>query len=61
MTTKMVCVDASFIVRFLADVAPDSAYQQKWHQWETEGCTLVAPTLLTYEVCNAFHRAIVAG
>ncbi|MDZ7960315.1 MAG: type II toxin-antitoxin system VapC family toxin [Aulosira sp. DedQUE10] len=57
----MVCVDASFIVRFLADISPDSVYQQKMYQWQTQGYTLVAPTLMIYEVCNAFHRAVVAG
>ncbi|MDJ0737317.1 MAG: type II toxin-antitoxin system VapC family toxin [Nostocaceae cyanobacterium] len=61
MIAAIVCVDASLIVRFLADINPDSIYQQKWHQWQTKEYTLVAPTLLVYEVCNAFHRAVVAG
>ncbi|GAA6616051.1 hypothetical protein [Scytonema sp. NUACC26] len=59
--TKMICVDASFIVRFLSDINPNSSYQQKWHQLQTEGCILVAPTLVFYETCNAFHRAAIAG
>ncbi|MBE9215280.1 type II toxin-antitoxin system VapC family toxin [Plectonema cf. radiosum LEGE 06105] len=60
MTTAMVCVDASFIVRFLTNASPNSIYQEKWDEWETQGYTIVAPTLLIYEICNAFHRAVVA-
>ncbi len=60
MTDAMVCVDASFVVRFLADTNPNSIYQQKWYEWETQGYTIVAPTLLIYEICNAFHRTVVA-
>lgn len=61
MTTSTVCLDASFIVRYPGNLEPDSIYRQKWSQWETEGYTLVAPTLLMYEVSNAFHRASIAG
>jgi predicted nucleic acid-binding protein len=60
MTTETVCVDASFIVRFLTDVTPDSIYQQKWDEWVTQEYTIVAPTLMVYEICNAFHRAVIA-
>ncbi|WP_414623644.1 type II toxin-antitoxin system VapC family toxin [Calothrix sp. CCY 0018] len=60
MTTATVCVDASLIVRFLTDGSPDSVYQQKWDEWETQEYTIVAPTLLVYEICNAFHRAVIA-
>ena len=60
MTTAMVCVDASFIVRFLTNASQNSIYQEKWDEWETQGYTIVAPTLLIYEICNAFNRAVVA-
>ncbi|MBD2495913.1 type II toxin-antitoxin system VapC family toxin [Nostoc sp. FACHB-280] len=61
MTNAMVCVDASFIIRLLTDIQPDSIYQKKLYQWQIEGYKMVAPTLLIYEVCNAFHRAALAG
>lgn len=30
MPTTIICLDASFVVRLLAEVNPDSVYQQKW-------------------------------
>lgn len=57
----MICIDASFIVRFLTSSSTESIYQQYWSQWQTEWYNIVAPTLIIYEVCNAFHRASVAG
>jgi predicted nucleic acid-binding protein len=61
MTERTVCLDASFIVRYLGSPDPESIYRRKWSQWETEGYTLLAPTLMMYEVSKAFHRASVAG
>jgi predicted nucleic acid-binding protein len=61
MTERAVCLDASFIVRYLGSSDPESIYRWKWSQWETEGYTIFSPTLMMYEVSNAFHRASVAG
>ena len=59
--TKTICLDASFIIRYLTTENTESIYQQYWSQWKTNGNVLVAPTLIMYEVANAFHRAKVAG
>ena len=57
----MLCLDASFIIRYLASQDTESIYQQYWSQWKADGSTLVAPTLIMYEVLNSFHRASIAG
>ena len=59
--TKIVCLDASFIIRYLTSKDTESIYQQYWSQWKADGYTLIAPTLIMYEVLNAFHRANLAG
>jgi predicted nucleic acid-binding protein len=61
MNKGVVCIDASFTVRYLGSLNSDSIYQKQWHHWKTEGYNIVAPTLFMYEVCNAMHRANVAG
>lgn len=57
MTQKMLCLDASLVIRYLGSLNTNSIYQQKWNQWQQEEITLVAPTLLMYEVSNGLHRA----
>lgn len=59
--TKILCLDASFIIRYLTSKDTESIYQQYWSQWKADGYTLIAPTLIMYEVLNAFHRANLAG
>ena len=59
--TETICLDASFIIRYLTSENTESIYQQYWSQWKANGDVLVAPTLIMYEVANAFHRAKVAG
>lgn len=61
MTNNTVCIDANLVVFYLTNNNPNSIYQQKWTQWQANNYTLVAPTLIMYEVTNAFHRAIAAG
>lgn len=59
--TKTLCLDASFIIRYLSSQDTESIYQKYWSQWKAESYTLIAPTLIVYEVTNAFHRASIAG
>ena len=59
--TKIICLDASFIIRYLTSDKTESIYQQYWSQWKANEDVLVAPTLIMYEVANAFHRAKIAG
>jgi predicted nucleic acid-binding protein len=55
----MVCLDASFIVRFLTENNHDSIYHKKWQQWKQDKYILIAPNLIMYEISNAFHRAVI--
>lgn len=57
----MLYVDASFIARFLGSRSSESIYQRYWTQWQSAESIIAAPTLLIYEICNVFHRAVVAG
>ncbi len=50
-----VCVDASCIVRLLAD-PDDREIQRRWTEWQSDRRSLVAPRLLRYEVTNALYR-----
>ncbi len=59
--TKTVCLDASFVIRYLTSEDTESIYQKYWSQWKAEGYSLIAPKLIMYEVANAFHRASIAG
>lgn len=59
--TQLICLDASFIIRYLTNIDTQSVYEQYWQQWKTNQYILVAPTLILYEITNAFHRLIVAG
>lgn len=61
MTNNTVCIDANLVVFYLASNETNSVYQQKWTQWQTNNYTLVAPSLMMYEITNAFHRAVTAG
>src|SRR5437867_7234629 len=50
-----ICVDASLLVRLVAD--PDDAEVQRlWQVWQAEGREFHAPTLMLYEVTNAFYQ-----
>ncbi|MEB3338499.1 MAG: type II toxin-antitoxin system VapC family toxin [Leptolyngbyaceae bacterium] len=60
MTTSIVCIDASFVIRLISQPA-ESPYRKKWSQWQNIGITIVAPALIFYEVSNAFHRSAVVG
>jgi len=59
--SQIICLDASFIIRYLTTLETESNYEQYWRQWKTNGDSLVAPTLVLYEIANALHRANQAG
>lgn len=35
--TKTLCIDASFIIRYLSSQDTESIYQKYWSQWKAEG------------------------
>lgn len=61
MTSTVVCIDASFIVRLLDGGTIAVPFVDLWNQWQDSGCTVIAPTLFYYELSNAFHRSVLAG
>jgi len=56
-----VCLDASFVVRFLVDEKSAPWTDALWDAWRRARRPLAAPTLLYYEVSNALHRYVMAG
>jgi predicted nucleic acid-binding protein len=59
--TTVICVDASFIVRLLFTDPDDSSYQSLWDDWNEAEASIIAPSLLLFEVTNAIHRYAIAG
>ncbi|MBF2021885.1 MAG: type II toxin-antitoxin system VapC family toxin [Hydrococcus sp. C42_A2020_068] len=57
----MICVDTSFIIRLLTSQDTDSPYDQRWNQWQASNATIVAPTLIMYEVSNGLYQYSRAG
>jgi predicted nucleic acid-binding protein len=55
MRDSWLCVDASLVVRLVANPS-DMAVQQLWEQWDVEKRQVAAPTLVFYEVSNALYR-----
>jgi|SRR6185503_8869866 predicted nucleic acid-binding protein len=51
------CVDASVIIRHVTS----EAIMDLWESWMEEEATIVAPTLLYYEVTNGLYRYQKAG
>lgn len=60
MTSTAVCVDANIVVR-LVGPDPDRRVYDLWQGWRSSETDLVAPSLLRFEVTNAFHRMRLAG
>jgi predicted nucleic acid-binding protein len=51
----MVCVDAGPVIHLVA--FPDHvAVQDRWSQWDEKKQSIVAPSLLYYEVTNGLYR-----
>lgn len=55
MSNSWVCVDASLVIRLVADPL-DTAVRDLWGQWDIDRQPLAAPSLLYYEVTNGLYR-----
>lgn len=55
MRNSPICVDASVVVRLVVP-SGDSLARDRWEQWSADSRTLIAPTLLYYEVANALYQ-----
>lgn len=51
-----ICPDASLVVHLLLNEVPEAEIVSLWKSWHTAGYTLVAPTLIFYEVSNTLHQ-----
>ncbi|NEP82516.1 MAG: type II toxin-antitoxin system VapC family toxin [Okeania sp. SIO3B3] len=61
MTKKIICIDASFIIRLATSGTEVPSFSNLWTQWELQGYSKIAPTLFYYKVTNAFHRYVISG
>ncbi len=55
MPSSWLCVDANLVIRLVVDVK-DDRIRSLWAQWDAEGRSLAAPSLLPYELTNALYR-----
>jgi predicted nucleic acid-binding protein len=60
MSSSAVCVDASLVIRLVADPA-DEVSRRLWEEWDAARRDIVAPGLLFYEVSNVLCRYARAG
>ncbi|MGD1699403.1 type II toxin-antitoxin system VapC family toxin [Dapis sp. BLCC M229] len=60
MTKKIICIDASFIIRLAISGTEVPSFSNLWTEWELQGYSKIAPTLFYYEVTNAFHRYVIS-
>jgi predicted nucleic acid-binding protein len=58
--TDIICVDANFVVLLLSLQPSGNPFEELWNSWQ-DSCKIIAPSLFSYEVANAFHRAAKAG
>ena len=59
--SKVVCVDANFVVFLVQAASETSPFIVLWDEWQKQSYQIIAPTLFGYEVTNVFHRMNVAG
>ncbi|MEJ2211777.1 MAG: type II toxin-antitoxin system VapC family toxin [Anaerolineae bacterium] len=55
MSNSWVCIDASLVIRLVADPS-DKPVRDLWAGWNADRQPLAAPTLLYYEVTNGLYR-----
>lgn len=55
MPNSWICVDASLVVRLVAD-PNDQLVRSQWEQWESDGLRFAAPALIYFEVTNAIYQ-----
>lgn len=60
-TANVYCPDASLLARFLIMGEPGSPIANLWESWLKEGASLIAPTLIFYEVNNVLHQYVRQG
>ena len=59
--SKVICVDANFVVLLVQATSATSPFIVLWDEWQEQNYQIIAPTLFGYEVTNVFHRMGIAG
>lgn len=59
MRNSPICVDASLIIRLMQSGTYESPTAILWKEWHEAGRSVVAPSLLYYEVTNAIYRYVI--
>lgn len=54
-TSRVCCIDAGIVVRLLLD-SGDHPARALWDDWQREQVSIIAPSLLFYEVTNALYQ-----
>ncbi|MDJ0729535.1 MAG: type II toxin-antitoxin system VapC family toxin [Crocosphaera sp.] len=60
MSSTIIGVDASFVIRLLNSNSEDSPFIIIWQEWQIEQSLIIAPSLFYYEIANAFYRYVLA-
>jgi predicted nucleic acid-binding protein len=61
MPSSTICVDASLVVRLVESGTYEAPVVVLWREWHETGRSVVAPTLLYYEISDAMRRYVVHG
>ncbi len=55
MTTSLVCVDSSLVLKLAVPEEDSQRAQEKWERWAQQETEVVAPPLLWYEVTSVLR------
>ncbi len=58
---SVVVVDANIVVKWVINMPDSSAAKALLTDWINRGITVLAPTLLVYEACNALYKYVHTG
>jgi len=59
MRNSPICVDASLIIRLMQSGTYESPTAILWKEWHEADRSIVAPSLLYYEVTNAIYKYVI--
>jgi len=56
--SRMICVDASVVLKLVLDEADSEQVHELWSGWLAEGATLIAPCHLAFEVTSVIRNHV---
>jgi predicted nucleic acid-binding protein len=60
-SSSAICVDANIIIQLVIGGTQETLITNLWTGWHEAEHSLIAPTLLYYEVSNVLHRYVLQG